>query len=181
MRWPWPWKRRNTTRTRSGAVRVVPRALTLGAYLDALTAAGVDDGEPWDASTAPPDACLAVLDALCAEVHIPAGMDVAEAVREQAAVQWGLMENARARALATAARVRARVEEAVGEGLIPRPEPGKHALLRSLSKLPPTERAAAFAEPLARALVLGEAGAVVRQAEEAEEKALNTAKNLNLN
>ena len=163
----------------SDTLRVVPRALTLGVYLDALIAAGVDDGEPWDAASAPADVCLAVLDALCESVVLPPDGEAEDGfsglIREQAGVAWGRLEAARARAGATAHRLRLAVEEAVGEGLHPQPTPGRYALLRALSRLPAADRAAAMAEPLARSLVLAEAGAVVRQAEEAERKALETA------
>lgn len=169
----WPPRRRKP------GVSVRPRALTLGVYLDALIAAGVDDGEPWDALAAPADACLAVLNALCEHVSLPEGVDVGTVLRVQAAEAWGRAVRERERGMAAAYTLRLQAEEAVGEGLLPGPRPGRLKLLRVISTLPPTERAAALAEPLARALVLGEVGAIQRQADEANRKAAESAARLN--
>src|SRR5690606_3479901 len=81
------------------------------------------------------------------------------------------VEEARASATALAARYRLDVEAALGEGLVDRGGPRRHGLLRDLSQMPPAERAALCAEPLARTLVLGQVGALVRQAEDANREA----------
>jgi len=146
---------------------VLPRALTLGVYVEALAAAGVDDGEPWDAAAADDATCYAVLSAL-ADADVPR-RGFRATVRAKAAEAWGRMEAERARALAAAARLRAEAEEALGEEVPPHPPPARHRLLRVLGTLPPVERAAALAEPLALSLVFGEMGAVQRQADEADE------------
>lgn len=169
----WPWIRRKTS-PNNRQPSVTPRALTLGVYLDALIAAGVDEGEVWAADTAPVASCLAVLDALCDEVVFPV-LDAA-ALREQAARQWErlLAEYHRGRTVAHALRLEA--EEAVGEGLEPSPPPGRLSLLRAAAALSPEDRAAALAEPLVRGLVFAEVGALQRQASEATRRALESAR-----
>jgi len=157
---------------------VVPRPLTVGVYLDALLALGVEEGQGWDAASADPAACLAALDALCESVVLPDSADsaaLAAEFRRLAAEAWGRVEEARASATALAARYRLDVEAALGEGLVDRGGPRRHGLLRDLSQMPPAERAALCAEPLARTLVLGQVGALVRQAEDANREALETA------
>jgi len=148
--------------------------LTLGVYLDAHAAAMVDDGAPFDAGAAPPDVCRAVVSALLAEP--PAAYESEALLRATAAAVWAAMQRAAATAQRRAARLRAQVEETLGEGLPTSDDgPSPYALERALAPLGGADYAAMLGLPLGRALIKMGVGAVVRQADEAlkrmEEKA----------
>lgn len=169
MRFRLPWRREQARGT-----RVVPRALTLGVYLQALSASDRDDGAIWDAATAPMEECLAVLDALSEEVVLPP-KDVGSWIRARAGEAWARLELERDRANARVARLTAAASRATGESPADGGRRREIELERGLSRLGFADYAAALSLPLERALVRLAVGAIVSQADEIERQAKETA------
>ena len=160
----------------SSRARVHPYPLTVGVYVDACLAAGIDEGEAWNAETATDDVCFAVLSALAAVTLTGNPEGYAAQIRAAAKAVWADVEAERERAAVLGTRVRLHVEEALGEGLQEKGGVKRYGLLRALSVMAPAERAALCAEPLARALVLGQVGAIEQQAKDATDKAMHDAR-----
>lgn len=139
-------------RSRSEKVSLRLRAVTLGLWLDVLTAAGTGDdgeGEPpqWDAGEAKIDEVEAVLAAALAEP--PRSYVSAETLRATAQAAFEAVCEAAGRDTERASRRVRQIEQLVGYAC-PR---GRRALERSFADLAPADYAALSRLPLWEALL----------------------------